>query len=805
VVVPYVTAFVELITEAVFWVARLFNIPIQEINWDNNGVKGLADGAKDAEKGLGSAAKEAKKLRDYTLGFDELNVINPDSGAGAGAGGAGAGDSGWGAGLDLETLWDDSVFAQASQKVDELKKKIKDFMGTWGVEIAMIGASILAWKFSDKFITGLRVLRIALAGIGGRQSATDGLKLLGLDKLHESVVKIRGLLMKTPIGAMILGSGTASIGSAIAAVAAVAASILALVGGLVLVYKNSENFREGLVAAGKGIVSIFTITGDVIGWVGEKLGEFGSFLKEKIQLPEGLVTFFDALDLGIGDLLITAGGLALFGPWGLAIEGAVLAIKALGNATKDSLSPVDLFGEGISKATKEKVEPFIASMDELENALVGLDWGNAIVKDSDLSNIASKLAEVTTTILNELDSDRNEALANLDPLKEAMSDEKFASLMAKVEESYNGQKKIVEDGEARINEILKNAADEARALTAEEAAEIDKIQKKMKTTGIKYLSESETESNLILQRLKDNASQLSAEQASEVIKNALAARDETIKAAEEQYDGILLEAQRLLDTGAINKKEYDEIIKSAEKAKDETVKSANTQYDSIVKTAKSKMGEYAKYIDDKTGDIKSNWNLFCEDFSKKWNDTWTDIKNWWNEKMAPFFTKKYWTEKLTGLKDGFVSTIKNAVNGGIDLINKFIGWINSALSFSWDGLKIAGKEVYPGGSIQLFTIPTIPKFSNGGFIEDGLFTMNRGEIAGRFSNGKSVVANNEQIIAGIAEGVYSAVVAAMNETQRGGDQNVNVYLDGKQIYSSVKKTESQRGKTLMGNQIGYSY
>jgi hypothetical protein len=49
------------------------------------------------------------------------------------------------------------------------------------------------------------------------------------------------------------------------------------------------------------------------------------------------------------------------------------------------------------------------------------------------------------------------------------------------------------------------------------------------------------------------------------------------------------------------------------------------------------------------------------------------------------------------------------------------------------------------------------------------------------------------------------VVAAMNATNGRQDQSVNVYLDGKQIYASVKKTESERGKTLMGNQLGYMY
>ena len=105
----------------------------------------------------------------------------------------------------------------------------------------------------------------------------------------------------------------------------------------------------------------------------------------------------------------------------------------------------------------------------------------------------------------------------------------------------------------------------------------------------------------------------------------------------------------------------------------------------------------------------------------------------------------------------------------------------------------------------MLTIPSIPKFADGGLIEDGLFTMNRGEIAGKFTGGKSVVANNQMIIEGIAAGVYSAVVAAMNDTNGGNSQNINVYLDGKQIYASVKKTEAERGVSLMGNQLGYVY
>lgn len=858
-VIPYITAFVQVVTDAVRWVAKLFGIKLFEIDWrtTSSGINDIADGAKGAESGLGGAAKAAKKLRDYTMGFDELNVIDPDSGSAGGAGGAGGvGENGnWYEGLDLDTLWDQSVFDRASQKVDEIKEKLKEVLPI----VAAIGGLFLAWKFGKKFLEGFEALKLVLKGLAGQNGvmgltgASSAVTLFGLDDLSEKVRKLRELLLKTPIGALILGSGSYSLTATVAAITAVVASVAALVSGLVLVYKDSENFREGLAAIGEIAEWAFIKIGDLTSWIGDKLSDFGGFVKKSLDdvVPDGVLTFFEKLDLGIGDLLITAGGFALFGPWGLAIEGAVLAIKGLGFAAKDSLKPVELFGDGISEATREKVEPFIEEMDKLEVALNKLEWGNAIVSDSDLTDISTKLKSITDTIVSELDSDKNEALKNIDPLKAAMSDEKFAELQAKIEKGYSDQKNTVLEGETKITEIIAKASKDARSLTEEELAEINSIRKDMKETGIKYLSESETESNLILTRLKDNATQLTAKQASETIKNALTARDETISAAKKQYDGILLEAQRLLDAGIITKTEYDGMVKTAETAKEDSIAAAEEQYSEIQRIAEEKLGEHAKYVDTETGEIKSTWEVFCDDVEKEFEDTWDDVKKWWNTNVAKYFTKEYWLnkfdvfrqtintkltefkksisdkwsevkswyttnvapkltiqfwlDKFDGLKSGFLQTVKNMLNAGIEQINKFIGWLNDRMEFSWDGIEIAGKEIVEAGSVQLFTIPKIPKFENGGFIEDGLFTMNHGEIAGKFSNGKSVVANNEQIVAGISKGVYEAVVAAMSQNQGGGSQPVNVYLDGKQIYSSVKKAESRRGMTLMGNQLGYSY
>lgn len=83
-------------------------------------------------------------------------------------------------------------------------------------------------------------------------------------------------------------------------------------------------------------------------------------------------------------------------------------------------------------------------------------------------------------------------------------------------------------------------------------------------------------------------------------------------------------------------------------------------------------------------------------------------------------------------------------------------------------------------------INSIPKYATGGFPEDGLFFANSGEMVGGFSNGKTAVANNDQIVTGITQGVYSAMMA-YNAQTRGQGGSGDVYLDGTKVGRVVAK------------------
>ena len=75
------------------------------------------------------------------------------------------------------------------------------------------------------------------------------------------------------------------------------------------------------------------------------------------------------------------------------------------------------------------------------------------------------------------------------------------------------------------------------------------------------------------------------------------------------------------------------------------------------------------------------------------------------------------------------------------------------------------------------------------------FFINHNELVGKFTNGKTTVANNEMIVDGIKLGVYEAVLMAMS--QYGNEQNssidVHVHTDEGTIIDRVEQKIKQTG------------
>lgn len=168
-ILPPLIAAVELIREFVQWVAKLMGakVVLTDFAKSADSVGGIGDAMDETTD---STKKAAKALKDYTMGFDELNIIDPtqgSSGSGAGAGAAGnlLGDVDL-SGYDMFKEYNEEL----AKQIDASKKKIKDMLPFIGA----VSAALALWKITN-FLTDI---------------ATAISKMTDLQKLALSIVTV---------------------------------------------------------------------------------------------------------------------------------------------------------------------------------------------------------------------------------------------------------------------------------------------------------------------------------------------------------------------------------------------------------------------------------------------------------------------------------------------------------------------------------------------------------------------------------------------------------------------------------------
>lgn len=141
----------------------------------------------------------------------------------------------------------------------------------------------------------------------------------------------------------------------------------------------------------------------------------------------------------------------------------------------------------------------------------------------------------------------------------------------------------------------------------------------------------------------------------------------------------------------------------------------------------------------------------------------------------------------------FFDTIYSGIRGlfpSIKDVNGDTGWEHNA------NKKLA-KEQYE--LLEELKKYLLPGYATGGFPEDGLFMANSRELVGKFTNGRTAVANNEQIIEGIKRGVKEA---NMESGGNGGNWIIQlVDTDGRvkseTIISATERRNRRDGKTII--------
>ena len=128
------------------------------------------------------------------------------------------------------------------------------------------------------------------------------------------------------------------------------------------------------------------------------------------------------------------------------------------------------------------------------------------------------------------------------------------------------------------------------------------------------------------------------------------------------------------------------------------------------------------------------------------------------------------------LVNGAISLLERMLNGIIRPLNNFIGKVNSVLSIV-------------GGGISTISYVSIPRLANGGFVDEGQLFIAReagAEMVGRIGR-KTAVANNDQIVESVSQGVYEAVQRANGETNSSNSRPITVIvqMNGKELFRQM--------------------
>ena len=158
---------------------------------------------------------------------------------------------------------------------------------------------------------------------------------------------------------------------------------------------------------------------------------------------------------------------------------------------------------------------------------------------------------------------------------------------------------------------------------------------------------------------------------------------------------------------------------------------------------------------------------------------------------------------FTKLPDALVNVGKNMIYGLWNGILSVGSWLkNKIASYFGDMWEVVSEAVGSFGSGVEAGYASVPKYATGGFPTTGsMFIANEAgpELVGRIGT-RTAVANQDQITEGIAQAVYNAMMSA---NQSGGNQNINLFIDGKQVNAAVEKAKREKGTSIMTGGLIY--
>ena len=250
---------------------------------------------------------------------------------------------------------------------------------------------------------------------------------------------------------------------------------------------------------------------------------------------------------------------------------------------------------------------------------------------------------------------------------------------------------------------------------------------------------------------------------------------------------------------------YPEKLAELSKAWDDLKTELLKKFDDMKAGFKKFWDEIKAYYPEKIEEMKKAWGSLKDDFADKVStmktsitttmdeiratieEKWSGIKKWFNDNVAPKFTKKFWVEKFDGIKQG----AKSVLNGIIGIVEKSVNGIIAKLNtLHW---SIPDWVPGVGGKSFGFDIKeiSIPRLATGAVIPPNQEFL---AVLGDQKSGRNLEAPE-----GLIRQIMREELAGMMGS---GEVNVNIEFTGslaqlgRVLNPVITKEQKRIGKTL---------
>lgn len=546
----------------------------------------------------------------------------------------------------------------------------------------------------------------------------------------------------------------------------------ALNGGIATARDNMTLFQKGLL----GGVSAF--------------GEFKLIESGFYDIAKGSDNLVASIAKIAGGAAIGAAGLyTAFGPAGLAmaavvgITGAIKGFIKVQEEIPDYLSGYESVRKEVSKTTSE-IEKSVASIEETwkNNSSVDeiealktkyfelADQTNLTTEQQELlKDIAGKLVDKVPELSKAIDTNTGYYSGNRQEIEKLIEDKEKEYRLEALREEYIELAKEEYKAKKNLREMEDVLADSKDRLN-EKQQEYNEL---THNGALSVLEMTPQEADAVA-GLQVEIRQLNGE-----VKKNQTEVDNARNVADRATNDMRYCYEALGDTAQeVAEKTRQEVGNTANTAKSE-FETAKNEINSKINA----IGTNTENVFSRMGSVGANaGSSLTNNFANNINDIPYRARDAFNEIISRVNAGDIGYDTGTELMDSLADTIDNN------------SWrIRRALSNSFES-NFSGEILDSEGNVSrsAFQIRIPRAYATGGFPEDGLFFANHNEMVGKFSNGKTAVANNDQITQGIKQAVIegmSEVFANANVGQQNG--SIVVQIDGQEVFRTTQRYANQ--------------